>query len=398
MKVLYFTLEDINSGLFDSQVLNTIIGIKKASPDVDITVLVVNQPWKYFKAKAKFEQINKAGIGLIYLPFLPPLRWISSGSFFTNIYLSYFWAVLKIFMNFKKYKLVHCRNYVPALVIRKFRDVNFLFDIRSLYAFEYVQAGKIELDSPNYLYWLENERKLIQDAAAVSVVSKGMAPYLQNIVNRPIDYCPIISNYEIVYYDAISRNKVRTSLGWNDCNIYVYSGSFGLYGLNKSYLARLIARIFEKDSKARFLFLISNPLNEFQAFLHEYDFAEVLFYAKSLKFKELTDYLSAADIGIHALPEQLDSFTRLGTKVVEYWSAGLPVIINEHIGEAALICNKFGLGKVISLEQGQDIALDNLDIETVLKLDRIEIREKTRQIFSSSIVAAEYAKIYRRFE
>jgi len=398
MKALYFTLEDINSGLFDSQVLNTIIGIKKASPDIDITVLVVNQPWKYFKAKAKFEQIRKAGIGLIYLPFLPPLRWISSGSFFTNIYLIYFWAVLKIFMNFKKYKLVHCRNYVPALVIRKFRDVNFLFDVRSLYAFEYVQAGKIELDSPNYMYWLENERKLIQDAAAVSVVSKGMAPYLQHIVNRPIDYCPIISNYEIVYYDAISRDKVRTSLGWNDCNIYVYSGSFGLYGLNKSYLARLIARILDKDSKARFLFLISNPLNEFQAFLHEYDFAEALFYAKSVKFKELTDFLSAADIGIHALPEQLDSFTRLGTKVVEYWSAGLPVIINEHIGEAALICNKFGLGKVISLEHEQDITLDNLDIEAVLKLDRSEIREKTRKIFSSSVVAEDYAKIYRRFE
>jgi hypothetical protein len=398
MKVLYFTVEDINSGLFDSQVLNTIVGIKKANPDIDITVLVINQPWKYLKAKAKFEQIRNAGIGLIYLPFLPPLRWISSGSFYTNIYLSYFWAVLKIFVNFKKFKLVHCRNYVPALVIRKFGNLNFLFDVRSLYAFEYVQAGKIVFNSQNYMYWLENERKLIQDAASVSVVSKGMVPYLQKIVNRPVDYCPIISNYEIVYYDAQSRNMVRTSLGWNDCNIYVYSGSFGLYGLNKSYLARLIVRIIEKDSKARFLFLISNPLSDFQSFLHEYDFSEVLFYAKSVKFTELTAFLSAADIGIHALPEQLDSFTRLGTKVVEYWSAGLPVIINENIGEAALICRKFGLGKVISLEHEQDIALNNLDIENVLKLDRIEIIEKTRKIFSSSVVAEDYGEIYRRFE
>lgn len=398
MKALYFTLEDMNSGLFDSQVLNTIVGIKKAIPDIDIKVLVVNQPWKYFKAKAKFNQIREAGVGLIYLPFLPPLRWISSGRFITIIYLSYFWAVLKIFVNFKKYKLVHCRNYVPALVIRKFRDVNFLFDVRSLYAFEYVQAGKIEVDSQNYMYWLENERKLIQDAAAVSVVSKGMVSYLQNIVNRPIDYCPIISNYDVLFYDATSRNNVRTSLGWDDCNIYVYSGSFGLYGLNKSCLARLIARILDKDSKARFLFLISNPFNEFQAFLHEYDFVEALFYVKSVKYKELKDFLSAADIGIHALPEQLDSFTRLGTKVIEYWSAGLPVIINSHIGEAALICNKFGLGKVISVENEQDIPLDNLDIEAVLKLDRSEISEKTKKVFSSSVVAEDYAKIYRRFE
>lgn len=398
MKVLYFTIEDINSGLFDSQVYNTIRDIKKASPDIDISILVINQPWKYTKAKGKIDEIRNAGIGLIYIPLLPPLRWISSGRIFTNIYLGYFWLIVKSFVDLKKYKLIHCRNYVPSLVISKFRHVNFLFDVRSLYAFEYVQAGKILVDSPNYLFWLENERKLIEKAAAVSVVSKGMVSYLQDRCNRSIDYCPIISNYEVVFYDVERRVKLRASLGWNDCNIYVYSGSFGLYGLNKAYLSKLIARIIEKDSKARFLFLISNPIQEFQVFLRDYDFNEALFFAKSVKLKELTDFLSAADIGIHALPNQLDAFTRLGTKVVEYWSAGLPVIINEHIGEAASICNSLGLGKVISLEPGQDATFDNLDIATLLNIDRGEIRRKTSEIFSSAVVASKYARIYRRFE
>ena len=90
MKLLYFTLEDINSGLFDSQVLNTIVSIKNTMPNIHIKLLVINQPWRYFRAKAKFQQLKKAGVDLIYLPFLPPLRWISSGSFITNIYLSYF--------------------------------------------------------------------------------------------------------------------------------------------------------------------------------------------------------------------------------------------------------------------------------------------------------------------
>lgn len=396
MKTLYFSLEDIDSGLFDSQVLNTVIGIQRQNPEIQITLLVINRPWKAFKVKQKIERIRSQGIGLIYLPLLPPLRWFSSARIFTSLYILYLWLVLKLFVDLKQYKLVHCRNYLPALVIRKFRNVNFLFDVRSLHAYEYVQANKIQVNSDNYNYWLENEKKLLRSAAAVTVVSKGMIGYLQDMVNRPIDYCPIISNYDLVYYDEVARKEIRAMLGWEKFNIYVYSGSFGLYGLNKTYLARLMKFILERDTNARFLFLTSNAAAELALFLKDNGIDENLVFGKSVKLAQLTAYLSAADIGIHALPHQLDSFTRLGTKVVEYWSAGLPVILNGHIGEAAAICEQLQLGKVISLEADETATLD-MNIEELLAMDRMRIRALTSELFSSAVVAKAYANIYTRF-
>lgn len=395
MKTLYFTLEDIESGLFDSQVLITAAGIMQRNPEIEITLLVINRPWKALKVKLKIERIRSQGIGLIYLPLLPPLRWFSSAQIFTSLYISYLWLVLKLFVDLKQYKLVHCRSYLPALVIRKFRNINFLFDVRSLHAYEYVQANKIQVNSGNYNYWLENEKKLLRSAAAVTVVSKGMIGYLQDVVNRPIDYCPIISNYDLVYYDEVARNEIRAMLGWEKFNIYVYSGSFGLYGLNKTYLSRLMKLILERDSNARFLFLTSNAAAELALFLKDNGIDENLVFGKSLKLAQLTAYLSAADIGIHALPQQLDSFSRLGTKVVEYWSAGLPVIINDHIGEAAAICEQLQLGEVKSLETDGTSMLD-MNIEELLAMDRMRIRALTSELFSSAVVAKAYANIYSR--
>jgi glycosyltransferase involved in cell wall biosynthesis len=395
MKIIYFSLEDIDSGLFESQVLNMVVDIQRQNPEIQITLLVINQPWKAYKAKKKINRIRSQGIEMIYLPFLPPLRWVSSAPFFSFLYILYLWLLLKLFVDLKQYKLVHCRNYLPALVIRNFRNINFLFDVRSLHAYEYVQANKIKVNSDNYNYWLENEKKLLLSAVAVTVVSKGMISYLQSMINRPIDYCPIISNYDLVSYDQVARNEIRAMLGWEKFNIYVYSGSFGLYGLNKTYLARLIKFILERDANARFLFLTSNSAAELALFLKDNRIDENLVFGKSVKLAQLTAFLSAADIGIHALPNQLDSFTRLGTKVVEYWSAGLPVIINNHIGEAVAICEQLQLGKVISLET-EGISVFDMNLEELLAMDRMRIRALTSELFSSAVVAKSYANIYAR--
>ena len=397
MKALYFTIENINSGLFDSQVFNSILAVRSQNPAIKFTILVVNQPWNFFSAKKKLEQLSINGIKIIYLPLLPPLRWFSSGRVYTELYVKYLALVLRLFVDLKKYNIIHCRNYLPSLVIRNSGRNNFLFDVRSLHAYEYVQAKKIKEGSSNFKYWLQNEKTLLQEAGAVTAVSNSMIGYFKGIVDRPFNYCPIVSNYELIYFSKKAREYVRNDLKWKSNNIYVYSGSFGLYGINKHYLARLVKWIRTHDRKARFMFLISNPLAELISFLKENEIPPNLVFSKSVKLSELKNYLSAADIGIHALPPQLDSFTRLGTKVVEYWSAGLPVIINEYVGEAAIICNKYNLGKVISLDENTPKKQEEFYLDMVYKTDRERIRNVTKKIFSSTVVAKEYANIYTKF-
>ena len=184
---------------------------------------------------------------------------------------------------------------------------------------------------------------------------------------------------------------MRDSWEWSKNNVYVYSGSFGLYGLNKNYLKKLISLISLSDSNSRFLFLLSNSEEEFNFFIRGLD--RNIFKYFSVEPENLYKYLSAADVGIHALPPQIDSFTRLGTKIVEYWACGLPTLLNDNVGEASHISKKNNFGLVIDSETLEHNRPINLDFSM---FDRSVIRKKSLELFEKNKVLNSYMRIYKK--
>jgi glycosyltransferase involved in cell wall biosynthesis len=397
MSILYFTLEDISSGLFNAQVLGHLRMLKKLDPSLKVTLLVVNQQWKLRKHFERFKEIKSYDIELIYLPLLPPMRWYALSQKVTILYLNYLSFVVKTFVRLKDFRVIHCRHYLTSMIIQNCGFKNFIFDARSLHIHEFVQAEKIVYNSSNYKFWLAEERKLLENAAYVTVVSKAMATYFKSVLDRSIMYCPIIVNSDVLNFNLDYRNKIRYELGWMEKRIYVYSGSFGLYGINKDYLVKLIRLIRAYDNNSSFIFLVSNPSKEICALRDQCGISQEDVYIANVKYNEMYMYLSAADVGIHSLPHQLDWETRLGTKIVEYWSTGLPVLINDNVGEAAYLTSEFSLGKVLNLEKVyskkhfEDIFL-YLD-----SIDRKYIRNFTRSIFDSCRVSQDYLNIYNSF-
>ena len=390
MKILYFTNQDIGSGLFDNQVYSNLLGLKKLNKKHKITLLVFNRPWKFFEHKTKVDEIRNNNINVIYLPFCPPMRYITSSILLNKLYVSYFSFIFSLFVKYKNYNLIHCRHYLPSLVCKNLGLKNILFDVRSLSLFEYVQARKIKYKSKNYEYWLKQEEELINYVDGISVVSKSMIKYFKKYLPKRISYCPIIVDSDKIYFSNNVRNKFRSEWGWTKNNVYVYSGTFGLYGLNKDYLFKLISLIISLDDNAKFLFLLSNDENEFNSFIKTNNFNKKNFKYYSVSSNELYKFLSASDVGIHSLPKQLDSFTRLGTKVVEYWCAGLPTLINNNVGEASEISIKNDLGIVVNFEE----------INKITKLDfssfkRDEIRSKSLKLFDKRFVLKNYSQIYK---
>ena len=280
------------------------------------------------------------------------------------------------------------------MIIQNCGFYNFLFDARSLHIQESIQANKIVYKSKNYNFWLKEEQKLLANAAFVSVVSKSMITYFTSVLDRRIMYCPIIANFDILRFCNDYRSKIRVEFGWESKRIYVYSGSLGLYGINKDYLAKLIILIRSFDTNCAFMFLVSNSAKEVHLLLNQCNLDAETVYIADVKYEDMYKYLSAADIGIHALPRQLDSSTRLGTKVVEYWSAGLPVLINDNVGEAANLVHDLKLGKVLNLEY----KYSKEEFENVLffldSMNRSSIRARTQSLFDVSQISQRYKDIY----
>jgi glycosyltransferase involved in cell wall biosynthesis len=391
MNLLYLTTEDIGSALFENQVLENLYGLLDRNSNIALTLFVLNKPSHYFKHQLKIKEIDSR-IKVIYVPLSPPMRFYTATIFLNKLYIAYISTVLRLFVNLSNYDVIHCRHYLPSLVCLNLGVRKIHFDVRSLSLFEYVQAGKIRQATKKYMYWREQERSLVLNALGISVVSRSMIPYLQKYSERHISYCPIIVNPEKVYFCSKSRASIRRRLDWEESNIYVYSGSFGLYGLNKEYLARLIRVIWESDTNAKFMFLISNSQEELLEFLELYEIAGIQYHYHSAVPDELYKYLSAGDVGIHALPRQLDAFSRLGTKVVEYWCCGMPTVLNNNVGEAADISNKHQLGYVVDLDGDPLSAFKEMNFS---KFDRNHIRKASLAIFNKSKVLDEYENSYR---
>ena len=204
-------------------------------------------------------------------------------------------------------------------------------------------------------------------------------------------YCPIIVNTDKLNYSKDARNKFRNKWNWQEFNIYVYSGSFGLYGVNKYSIAQLIQIIQNCDEKARFLFLLSNCKKELIEFIDKYNLNDINYLYFTVEPEDLFSYLSAADVGIHALPQQLDSFTRLGTKIVEYWVMGLPTCISASIGEAAEFSKIYDFGYVINLEDSVKV-----DLSIIKNFNSINISSKAKNLFSIKTVIKKYDNTYAK--
>ena len=391
MKLLYFTTEDIGSGLFENQVLEILYSILDQDPNISVTLFVLNKPSRFFKNQSKFQEI-RSRLKVIHAPLSPPMRFYTSSIFLNKLYIKYISFIFRLFVDIKNYDVIHCRHYLPSLVCLNLGIMNIHFDMRSLSLYEYVQAGKIKKFSKNYMYWIKQEQKLILESKGISVVSNSMISYLRKYSDRYISYCPIIVNPKKLYFCKESRELIRRQLNWSNSKLYVYSGSFGLYGLNKTYLAKLIKRINMSDHNAKFMFVISNSSKELLDFLKLYGIENIHYHYCSSTPEELYKYLSAADIGIHALPPQLDAFSRLGTKVVEYWCCGLPTIINNNVGEAADISIRYQLGYVVDVD---DDSLSGFNEINADKFDRDYIRKTSLEIFNKSKVLNEYLKSYK---
>lgn len=397
MHITYFTIEDIGSGLFKNQVINKLNAILSVDANISFEIIVLNSPLKHKNNIAiinHYKNILPSKIKIKYYPILPPLRYVLSSKMQSYILLKWLEIFCRLFVNFSG-DIVHCRSYWATIIASRISAKPIVFDLRSLYPAENVAAGKLAFNSEEYKYWLNLEKECFSAATVNCAVSEAMVTYIRDISPKSeIHLNPIIVNTDEIYFDAEERIYTRNKLGWQDNIILVYSGSLGVSGLNTDTLTDILSLFVKLNNNFRFLFLSSDSKDSIKELLFKADVPEDRYFITETKANELYKWLSAADIGFHALPLQLDSATRLGTKVVEYWVNGLPVIINENVGAAVDLISKYGIGLVIDERAAFSDNLLN-DIKLLLNKDRNEITGISKALFDSKIIAKQYINTYQ---
>jgi glycosyltransferase involved in cell wall biosynthesis len=396
MKITYLAFEHLGSGLFKSQILEQLQAMVNQSEALEFNLIVINPIWKLLSSKKHLKEIKNIyseKIQITYLPLLPPFRYSMKRVWLTKI--TYFWLIVvaKLFVRIKG-QVIHCRGYWPTMIATRLYDIPIVFDLRSLYPAESIAAGIFKEHSREYNHWLDIERKCIRKSSICTAVSISMLEYIYKIEpTANAKLVPISVNTSDIYYNHDEGVIIRNALNWNDQCIAVYSGSLGYYGLNAKSFQRMVIKLAKSIDNIRFLVLSSNNREEFERIFKDANVPTGNYYICSVSSNELYKWLSSSNIGIHALPIQIDSSTRLGTKVVEYWASGLPVVVNENVGDAVKYVNKYDLGYVID-ENEDNIDVIKRVVARLMQLDRALIAETCKSFFDLEIISKLYIALY----
>jgi hypothetical protein len=396
MNIAYLTIEELSSGLFKTQILDILDEIIIQDSTIKFDIFIVNRPWLYFKHKKILQfyrkKYNQNNFNFVYIPLLPPLRGSLKYYLYSVGISNYLKFIFKISLQ-KDYQLIHTRSYWPTIAVLDFNRP-LVFDLRSLWVLENISTGEIKLDSLSHYYWKNAEKECISRATVSTCVSKGMVEYVNDIYPYSnTELIPISVNQQNFCFNKLDREKNRQILNWESNLVFVYSGSLGQSGINISAIAMLFEKIIALDANYRLLIITSEPKERIERMMKTCNINEGSFRIIKPKINEIPSWLSSADIGLHALPRQLDSNSRLGTKVVEYWMNGLPIIINRNVGAAAQYIDYFKiLGYVV-----EDNVFDMKLRDTILDLinNRDAISDFAIDAFSSNNIALKYINTYK---
>ncbi|MEM0939661.1 MAG: glycosyltransferase [Bacteroidota bacterium] len=197
--------------------------------------------------------------------------------------------------------------------------------------------------------------------------------YLENLILKKADYVAVPTRNALRDFSGIRKELqfVPTSIEINDFNfsensrkkirdkfkiideekVLIYVGKFdGIY-----FSAQEIAAIFKKiedNSEDKLYFLVitgdnTTTINEIFSENGPSQFA----ISGSVPYENLYEYLSMADVGVLFLPPFPSQSYRCPIKTANYLACGLPILVNENVGDDPWLVKEKNVGWVIDLEK-----------------------------------------------
>lgn len=299
--------------------------------------------------------------------------------------------------------LVHARSHVPAamaLALQALTGVRVIFDVRGLWAEEYVDGGIWRLGGINFrlVKWLE--RHVIQRADGLVVLTQRARELLMREATPrpgvPFEVIPTCVDLSRFRPDPEWRRAVRSALGLNDVPVLIYAGS--------------LHRRYEVDSMVAFWQEARSIIPDlFYLLLTNSDMAQVTraFAAGGVPAtayrilpvppSEVPRFLAAADFSILLMKPCPSLLACYPTKIGECLASGLPIVLSSGIGDADRLIAE-GVAAAVPAPAGEHYRAAARRIAEIA--GRPEIRERCRKIAQrcldlETVGGERYWSIYR---
>lgn len=375
------------STAFNSQVLSLLNGVKDEVENISLVVLeqsllpflkLINP-----EIKRKIDRIKKQfKIAEVIVQKPRILRWLMKIESRT----------LRRIINdsLEKVNILHCHGeaggYLGLLARKEIgRDIPLISDLRGLVSEESLLCGKEGNLIKSFLFNLRAyefqkiEEYVVKESDLIFCVSRKFKKYLQEKYKASPDKIAVIPSLvdsRFFFFSPEIRKRKRKELGIERRIVFVYSGSTVKWQLPEETIS-FFKKIKEIIPEAFLLFLTNNILHARKYFngINGEDYLLI-----SVPYREVPDYLNAADIGILLRERNLVNRVASPMKFGEYLCCGLPVITTSGVGDTEEIIEQQGIGRLLDLK---DVRIDKNElIQFLNNVNRERVTKIGKGLFS----------------
>ena len=309
----------------------------------------------------------------------------------------------------RKFDLVHCRSYLPALVglrMKRRERLPFVFDMRGFWADERLESGAWDQSNPafravyNYFkrreaeFWREAD-EIVSLTRAAERVLRSAAPSKQP--RAPVTVIPCCVDFDAFPpIDGTARDRARELLGIaSGEKVLGYIGSLGGNYLLGEMLDFFSSYRDRHDGRARFLFVTHVPETTVRSAAAERHVPDSAIIVRRATRAEVPLLMAAADAGIAFKQPTYSAKACCPTKLGEMLALQLPIVTNSGVGDVARVIEETDAGVVV---QRFDAAVYRGALEQLegLTPDMDRWRSAARRWFDLEEGVERYDAIYRR--
>lgn len=395
-----------------TQVLPYLREIKKDGIEIFLLTFEPNPEENWTKEKIETEKRKLAAEG-IFWDFLKYHKRPSAPATLFDVLCGaiYAWRIARR----EKIDVFHARVHTPAMmgaIAKAFlfgkRKPKLLFDIRGFFPEEYTDAGiwkengflyktvkKVEKwllkKSDGFVVLTERAREILFPESAETGFDKS---------GRPVEVIPCCVDFK--RFEAVNeelREEMRRKLKIENRFVAVYVGAFGGWYLTEE-TADFFAALREKNESAFALVLTQSQPEIMKNLLKERGFTEKDFLITKVAPAEIPVYLIAADIAVSFIKPCYSKQASSPTKNAEYLICGLPVVVNDGIGDTSRFTREDQTGVIIENFSAESYRKAVAELEKMLenrKLISEKCRKSARQRFDLQTIAGKrYRLVYSR--
>lgn len=393
---LYISYDGLIEPLGQAQVIPYIKGLSGKG----IKLIVLSFEKENLSAK---DEVNKIKESLLLLG----VKWIQlkyhkKPLVISTLFDIFCGIILGIFI-VKKYciKIIHCRSYVTTLIgicIQELLKIKIIFDMRGFWAEERVEAGIWRKNSCLYKIAKYFEKLfLLRADHIVTLTQKAKEEIIsfEYLKNKRIDISNIPTCVDTNKFYYKNKNEQKKEL--NKKVIIVYSGSLSTWNMTDG-MVDFIKTANEIFPDIKFM-ILSNEKDVAKILLN-YKMSEGLYSCHNVPHDQIPEFLNKANAGLAFYKPGYSRMACCPTKLGEYLSCGIPVIINKSIGDCDDIIHEERVGVVLKEFNEEEYRKAAIKLMELLTRDN-DLRKRCHLVankyFSLSDGINNYFKIYNRF-